>query len=105
MLRVFVVPRSGQEYVLRPEGSIVTETMRHLEAEADGLPAVTAVDLDGVRFIDHCGLGLLRRWAGRGVELRGGSLFVRGLLESAGLAARPPDETGAESVPTPDAGV
>jgi anti-anti-sigma regulatory factor len=45
------------------------------------------VDLDEVRFIDPAGLDLLERWVRQGVGLRGGSLFIRTLLERQGLAS------------------
>jgi hypothetical protein len=39
-----------------------------------------------VQFIDERGLELLRRWAEEeGVEVRGGSLFVRAMLACYGL--------------------
>jgi len=46
------------------------------------------VDLKGVKSIDRAGLGLLQRWAGKGVVLRGGSVFIRALLEKHGLLSR-----------------
>jgi len=43
------------------------------------------LELSGLRFIDEAGLTLLERWVGDGMVLRGGSPFVRKVLEQRGL--------------------
>jgi anti-anti-sigma regulatory factor len=42
------------------------------------------LDLKGVQFIDEAGMALFQRWGER-LELRGGSPFIRALLEAYGL--------------------
>ena len=44
-------------------------------------PAFDAVDLSGLAFLDAHGAAALRDLRRRGLELRGGSPFVRQLLE------------------------
>jgi anti-anti-sigma regulatory factor len=48
------------------------------------------LDLTGVDFIDEVGLDLLQRWIDRGLQLRGGSAFIRKLLEARGLSPTAP---------------
>jgi len=43
------------------------------------------LDLYALRFVDEAGLDLLEGWVRDGLELRGGSHFVRKLLEQRGL--------------------
>jgi len=97
VLRVFADTHPSGSRVMRLEGSIDAGTVTLLEAEATGAGALVAVELDGVRYIDRRGLGLLRQWARQGVELRGGTLFVRTLLAQAGLS--PAREVGEEESP------
>ncbi|MEW6754238.1 MAG: hypothetical protein AB1505_25135 [Candidatus Latescibacterota bacterium] len=52
------------------------------------------VDLGQVRFADHEGLDLLERWCRAGVVLRGGSLFIRTLLQGRGLTPGPGQPQG-----------
>ena len=86
MLRVFVDPHPSGKQVMRLEGSIDAEAVTALEAGPNRPGTLAAVELDGVRYVDRHGLGLLRGWARQGVALRGGSLFVRTLLTQAGLS-------------------
>jgi anti-anti-sigma regulatory factor len=64
-----------------PEVNLLAEEGRRHLAEIPRL----VLDLDGLRFIDAAGLGLLRSWAGSRVQLRGGSVFIRALLAAEGL--------------------
>jgi len=54
----------------------------------EALGKTVLLDLDGVRAIDRGGLQLLSSRCARGVELRGGSGFIRELLHGAGLSSR-----------------
>ena len=89
MLRISVVCQSPAEVVLKLEGWVSREAVGLLREEGRrwlGQEQRLALDLEGVSFIDRAGLDLLAAWAARGVGLRGGSLFVRTLLQHRGLA-------------------
>lgn len=89
MLRLTVVSQTCEEVVLKVEGWVSGENVALLEEESTRLLREAerlVLDLDGVQFIDREGIALLKRWSGKRLELRGGSLFVRGLLEEHGLA-------------------
>jgi hypothetical protein len=47
------------------------------------------LELSALRFVDERGLDLLAGWVREGMALRGGSPFVRKLLEQRGLESRP----------------
>ena len=59
----------------REEVSVLRET---LHASPDPCPAL---DLSGLAFVDEAGVAALVDLGRRGCELRGGSAFVRQLLE------------------------
>ena len=89
MVRLTVISQTKEEAVLKVEGWVSGENVALLEEEGTHLLQETGrlvLDLDGVRFIDREGIALLKRWSGKRLELRGGSLFVRTLLTEHGLA-------------------
>jgi anti-anti-sigma regulatory factor len=88
MLRLTVVSQSRDQVALKIEGWVSGVNVAYLEAEGQhwrGQTQRLVLQLDGVQFIDAVGLALLVRWTGEGVALRGGSAFVRALLEQSGL--------------------
>ena len=88
MVRLTVVSQTHQETVLKVEGWISGGNVGILEQEGERLFGETqclVLDLDGVQFIDREGMGLLKRWRGDRLRLRGGSIFVCTLLEQHGL--------------------
>lgn len=90
MLRISVASQSPEEVVLKLEGRVAREQVSLLEQELQGRSGQRLVlDLDGISFLDSAGLDLLERWHQAGVLLRGGSLFVRTLLQSRGLVREP----------------
>ena len=89
MLRLTVISQTKEEAVLKVEGWVSGADVALLREEGIRLLRETerlVLDLDGVQFIDREGIALLKRWSGDWLVLRGGSLFVRGLLEEHGLA-------------------
>jgi len=89
MLRISVVCQSPAGVVLKLEGWVSREAVGLLREEGHrwlGQEKGLVLDLEGVAFIDRAGLDLLAAWAAGGVKLRGGSLFVRTLLQRRGLA-------------------
>lgn len=92
MLRISVASRSPPEIVLKLEGQVAREWVPLLDQEIRRWlrqqPRVV-LDLGGIQHLDHAGLDLVERWHQQGVGLRGGSLFVKTLLESRGLALEP----------------
>ena len=89
MVRLTVISQTEEEGVLKVEGWVSGADVEILEEEGARLLQETqrlVLDLDGVQFIDREGIALLKRWSGKRLELRGGSLFIRGLLEEHGLA-------------------
>lgn len=88
MVRLTVVTQTPEKVVVKVEGwvsgadvALLSEEGTRLLQESERL----LLDLNGVRFIDREGVALLQRWSKEGAVLRGGSLFVRGLLEKHGL--------------------
>ena len=85
MLRITVAKQTRKEVVLKVEGWVSGEEVGVLEQEgARWIQQVgrLVLDLTEVRFIDDTGIALLKRWWGNGLVLRGGSPFVRSLLET-----------------------
>lgn len=88
LLRITAL-REGQQTALKLEGWVAGDDVDLLAREVlrwGGAGPALSVDLDGVQTIDKSGLDLLQAWAGAGLELRGGSLFIRALLQERGLA-------------------
>ena len=88
MLHLRVQAQSREETVLAVQGWIAGNGVPLLEqvVAAHRQPGRQLVlELSAVRFVDEAGLELLRRWTGEGVVLRGGSPFVRKLLETHGI--------------------
>lgn len=88
MLRLRVRSHSPVQVVLEVHGWVSGEAVPLLEQEGErwlGQSEQLVLLLHGVRFLDRDGLELLRRWSGERLVLRGGSSFVRQLLESHGL--------------------
>jgi ABC-type transporter Mla MlaB component len=88
VLRLTVISQSAEEVVLQADGWVIGAYIELLEGEirrylqeAERL----VLDLQGVRSIDRAGIALLREWMNTGLTLRGGSLFVRTLLQEHGL--------------------
>lgn len=92
MLRVTTIAQTPTQIVLAVDGWLTGEEVRLLEHEAHpwlGQAHQLVLDLDGVRSIDQAGMALLAGWSRAGVVLRGGSLYVRALLQSRGLLPAP----------------
>jgi anti-anti-sigma regulatory factor len=88
MVRLIIRAQTPEEVVLEVHGWVSGEEVGILEAEGTRLLGESqrlVLDLRGVRFMDREGLALLHRWRGDRLELRGASLFIRGLLEDHGL--------------------
>ena len=88
MLHVTVQAERREETVLGVQGWITGAGVTLLEqaVAAHQQPRRRLVlKLSAVRFVDEAGLALLRRWTGEGIALRGGSPFVRKLLETHGM--------------------
>ena len=89
MIRLIVQAQTPEKTVLQVDGWVSEENVSILEQEGIRLLGESrrlVLDLKGVRYIDREGIALLQRWQGDRLVLRGGSLFVRGLLEQHGLA-------------------
>ena len=88
MIRLRIRSQTPAEVVLEVHGWISGANVALLKQEGTRLLGETQrlmLDLDGVQFIDREGMALLQCWWREGVVLRGGSLFVRTLLEQRGL--------------------
>ena len=99
MLRLTILSRSAEEVVLLVDGWLTGDNVRVLERESGDLLGATGklvLILQGVRTIDREGIELLRRLAGERTALRGGSSYVRVLLETHGLLSEPVRGTGSE---------
>ena len=90
MLRLTIRSQTPEEVVVEVAGWVSGADVDVLEEEGIRLLQEAerlVLDLKGVKFIDREGIALLQRWSGeRLVLLRGGSLFIRTLLEEQGLA-------------------
>ena len=87
-MRLTVKSQTREEVVLLVAGWIAGRDVALLEQEGAGHRREgrrLVLDLQEARFIDRDGLTLLARWAGPGLVLRGGSPFVRLLLQRQGL--------------------
>ena len=85
MLRLTATSQSECQVVLAVDGWVAGVDVALLEQEIArqlGDAEELVLDLGGVRFIDKAGLALLERWSGHRLVLRGGSSFVRALLET-----------------------
>jgi anti-anti-sigma regulatory factor len=85
MLQLEIRDESSEVVVLHVNGRLVGDEVKFLEQEGRKHMCPSqrlTVDLDGVRFVDSAGAELLRGWAIQGVLLRGGSPFVRALLQT-----------------------
>ena len=66
------------------EGKLLKPWVEALRAElaANSTPGVTAsIDLAALSFLDAAGAKQLLEFESQGIELSGGSVFIRGLLE------------------------
>ena len=85
VLRISVVSQNGEEIVLKVEGWVSEENVGVLEEEGERWFRQVrrlVLDLSGVRFIEDAGIGLLQRWYGERLILRGPSPFLHALLEA-----------------------
>jgi len=88
MIRLTIRSQTPEEVVLQVDGWVSGKGVEVLAQEGTRLLGETqrlVLDLDGVQFINPAGMTLLKCWSREGVVLRGGSLFIRGLLEEHGL--------------------
>jgi len=94
MLRLTLLSQTAAAVVVAIDGWVCAGDVLLLEQEGMrwlGEAERLVLDLNGLRFIDREGLDLLERWAGKQlVVLRGGSPFVRKLLERRGLTSEEP---------------
>ena len=89
MMRLNLRSQTPQEAVLEIHGWVRGKHVSILEQEGSRLLGETqclVLDLRGVQFIDEAGIALLQRWSGARLVLRGGSLFIRTLLDQHRLA-------------------
>ena len=88
MIRLTIRSQTPEEVVLQVDGWASRKDVDILEQEGTRLLQEAerlVLDLKGVQFIDREGIALLRRWWGERLVLRGGSPFIRALLEQHGL--------------------
>lgn len=88
MLRLTILSQTPEEVVLALDGRVAEAEVKVLEQEgSQHLRQVhrLVLDLEGVKYIDRAGIALLQRWAGERLALRGGSPFVRMMLQEHGL--------------------
>ena len=88
MVRLTIRSQTPEEVVLEVHGWVSGKDVDVLEEEGTRLLEESqrlVLDLNGVKAIDRKGMALLRRWSGERLHLRGGSLFIQGLLEQHGL--------------------
>lgn len=88
MLRLTIRSQTPEEVVLDVAGWVSGADVDILEQEGTRLLGEAkrlVLDLTRVKFIDPKGIALLQRWSGERLDLHGGSLFVRTLLEEHGL--------------------
>jgi anti-anti-sigma regulatory factor len=71
------------ELVIRIEGSLRADTLAELRDLIDSDGRSITLDLAGLESLDSDGLALLVQLRNRGHQLRGGSLYVKQLLEEA----------------------
>ena len=89
MLRIEVVTQSASQAELRVDGWIAGEGGALLAGEISRRlqqGGRLVLDLEGVEFIDEAGAALLAAWPAEQLELRGGSIYLRMLLERHGMA-------------------
>jgi hypothetical protein len=101
MLRLILRSQSPEEAVLEVHGWVAGADVALLAGEGGRLLGQSrwlVVQLDGVRFIDRAGLDLLEGLSGARLQVRGGSPFVRSLLQSRRLVPGP-DRTGESGHP------
>lgn len=88
MMRLVVQKQTPNAVILEVHGRVAGSNIEILAAERQRHLATAnrlVLELDAVSFIDASGLNLLQRWSGPGLELRGGSAFLRRLLAGKGL--------------------
>ena len=89
MLRLTPLSETDDEVVLRVEGWLEGPQVGVLTSEIAkwrqaGLRVV--LDVQELKDIEPAGLTLLASWKGKGVQVRGGSRYIRELLGRHGLA-------------------
>ena len=91
MLRITPLCREAEKTVLKVEGRIAGRDADLLDRELScafrETPCVV-LDVDGIRFVDRLGIEVLQRWSEKHLVFRGGSAFVRVVLETYGLNGR-----------------
>ena len=88
MLRLTLIAQTPHQAVLKVDGQITVDQISTLTEEIGRLREQSTslmLELDNVSHIDPEGLELLKQQAGPSLRLRGGSLFLRALLESNGI--------------------
>ena len=81
--------RKRGRLVLKLEGRLADAWADELARAADGAlagGAAVTLDLDGLSYADARGVAVLRRAAGLGARLSGGSAFVNALINGSGHA-------------------
>jgi len=88
VLRITLEEGSRPRATLRLEGSVSGAWTALLERECTGLLrawGALCLDLAGVVFVDQAGIDVLGRLSRAGVEIRGCSATVAGVLEGEGV--------------------
>ena len=87
MLRLTVLREDSQEVVVQVEGWLEGSQVKIMMREGErwrGRGRRLVLEVDGLKQVDENGLALLRSWTGDRLEVRGGSAFLRALIEQTG---------------------
>jgi anti-anti-sigma regulatory factor len=89
MLRITPITYTQDETILKIEGRLDHSNMQLLEREMQQRSQSTeclVLELKGLKHIDRESITMLKQWPGKQLILRGGTMFVRALLTTHGLA-------------------
>ena len=85
MLHLQIKEKNKEVVVLAVDGDLTGDVVQILSKKGrDQLKEskCLVLDLKGVQFIDSAGIDLLQFWSGAHLQLRGGSAFIKALLEA-----------------------